>query len=52
MYLFIVESPTKAKTIQRYLGKSFAVRATYGHIKDLPVRGLGVDEETLEAEYV
>ncbi len=52
MNLFIVESPTKAKTIQRYLGKDFIVRATFGHIKDLPPKGVGVDEETLEAEYV
>ncbi|WP_457601161.1 type I DNA topoisomerase [Hydrogenivirga sp.] len=52
MNLFIVESPTKAKTIQRYLGKGFLVRATFGHVKDLPPRELGVDEETLEAKYV
>jgi len=50
--LFIVESPTKAKTIQKYLGKSFVVRATFGHVKDLPQKELGVDEETLEAKYV
>ncbi len=52
MYLFIVESPTKAKTIQRYLGKDFTVRATFGHVKDLPPKELGVDEETLNAKYV
>ena len=52
MNLFVVESPTKAKTIQRYLGKGFVVRATFGHIKDLPLKELGVDEETLEAKYV
>ncbi len=52
MKLFIVESPTKAKTIQRFLGKNFIVRATFGHIKDLPPKELGVDEETLEARYV
>ena len=52
MKLFIVESPTKAKTIQRYLGKGFVVRATFGHIKDLPQKGMGVDEETLNARYV
>ena len=52
MNLFIVESPTKAKTIQRFLGKGFVVRATFGHIKDLPPKELGVDEETLEARYV
>ncbi len=52
MNLFIVESPTKAKTIQKYLGEGFIVRATFGHVKDLPPTGLGVDEETLQAEYV
>ncbi len=52
MNLFIVESPTKAKTIQRFLGKGFVVRATFGHIKDLPPKELGVDEETLRAKYV
>ena len=52
MKLFIVESPTKARTIQRYLGKEFLVRATYGHVMDLPQKSIGVDEETLEARYV
>jgi len=52
MNLFIVESPTKAKTIQRFLGKDFIVRATFGHVKDLPPKELGVDEESFEAKYV
>ena len=52
MKLFIVESPTKAKTIQRYLGRGFKVKATLGHIKDLPPKELGVDEESLKAKYV
>lgn len=40
--LVLVESPAKAKTIEKYLGKDFKVLATYGHIKDLPVKYLGV----------
>ena len=39
----IVESPAKARTIERYLGKSYSVLASAGHIKDLPKRSLGVD---------
>jgi DNA topoisomerase-1 len=41
--LVIVESPAKAKTIGKYLGAGYTVRATVGHIRDLPERGLGVD---------
>jgi DNA topoisomerase I len=43
--LVIVESPTKAKTINKYLGKDYLVKASIGHIKDLPSKGLGVDVE-------
>src|SRR5262252_364906 len=43
--LVIVESPSKAKTINKYLGKSYTVLASVGHIKDLPKKGLGVDVE-------
>ncbi|MDX1959589.1 MAG: type I DNA topoisomerase [Leptospiraceae bacterium] len=45
MKLFIVESPTKAKTLRAYLGKDFLVLATMGHILDLPKNRLGVDVE-------
>ena len=43
--LVIVESPAKAKTINKYLGKDYVVKASIGHIKDLPSKGLGVDVE-------
>ena len=41
--LVIVESPAKAKTIERYLGSGYTVTASYGHVRDLPQRSLGVD---------
>src|SRR4051794_36717251 len=41
--LVIVESPSKAKTIQKYLGRDYIVKASVGHIKDLPKSKLGVD---------
>ena len=50
--LLIVESPTKAKTLGRYLGDDFIVRASVGHIKDLPKSKLGIDvEKHFEPEY-
>ncbi len=43
MKLVIVESPTKAKTISKFLSKEFRVESSYGHIRDLPKKSLGVD---------
>ena len=45
MNLVIVESPAKAKTISRFLGKDYEVIASYGHIRDLPKNNFGVDIE-------
>ncbi|PYP43147.1 MAG: type I DNA topoisomerase, partial [Gemmatimonadetes bacterium] len=51
--LVIVESPTKAKTIGKYLGSGYTVKATVGHLRDLPQRKLGVDVENgFTPEYV
>src|SRR5438128_2176391 len=41
--LVIVESPAKARTLEKFLGKDFRVLASYGHVRDLPRKGLGVD---------
>ncbi|WP_319558131.1 type I DNA topoisomerase [Thiomicrorhabdus sp.] len=41
--LVIVESPAKAKTIEKYLGKGFTVRSSYGHIRDIQKKGMGID---------
>lgn len=51
--LLIVESPTKAKTIGKYLGRDFHIMASVGHVKDLPNSKLGVDiEQNFQPEYV
>ncbi|MEX0649423.1 MAG: type I DNA topoisomerase [Candidatus Andersenbacteria bacterium] len=53
MNLVIVESPAKAKTIQKYLGKGYVVKSSYGHVRDLPKTKLGVDvDEDFEPQYV
>ena len=53
MQLVIVESPTKAKTLSKYLDKEYVIKSSKGHIRDLPKSGLGVDvEKTFEPEYV
>ncbi|MDO5614635.1 MAG: type I DNA topoisomerase [Cruoricaptor ignavus] len=49
--LVIVESPAKAKTIQKYLGKDFQVKSSFGHIRDLPKKGMGVNLETFTPDY-
>ena len=49
--LVIVESPAKAKTINKFIGKDFIVKASVGHVRDLPKSELGVDEKTFEPTY-
>ena len=49
--LVIVESPAKAKTIQKYLGKDFEVKSSFGHIRDLPKKGMGIDLATFTPDY-
>lgn len=52
-YLVIVESPAKAKTIERYLGKKYKVKASMGHIRDLPKSQMGVDTtNNYEPKYI
>lgn len=51
--LVIVESPAKAKTIEKYLGSAYTVRSSFGHIRDLPERGIGIDiQQGFAPEYV
>lgn len=51
--LVIVESPAKAKTIEKFLGEDYVVRSSYGHIRDLPQRKISIDiENNFEPEYI
>ena len=51
--LLIVESPSKAKTIKKYLGSNFKVMASMGHVRDLPKSKLGIDvEHNFEPSYI
>jgi len=53
MKLILVESPTKSNTIQKFLGEDYKVLASYGHVRDLPEKSLGVDiEHNFEPKYV
>ncbi len=50
--LVVVESPSKARTLERLLGPGYVVEASYGHIRDLPKSKLGIDLDTFEPDYV
>ena len=49
--LVIVESPAKARTINKYLGADYVVKASMGHVRDLPSNGMGVDLESFQPSY-
>ena len=52
-YLVIVESPAKAKTINKFLGSNYHVVASNGHVRDLPKSRLGIDvEDDYEPKYI
>ena len=50
--LVIVESPAKAQTIEKFLGKDYKVMSSYGHIRDLKSKEFSIDLETFSPEYV
>ncbi len=53
MNLVIVESPTKAKTLSRFLGKDFIIKSSFGHLRDLPQKEMGIDiENDFKPHYV
>ena len=49
--LVIVESPAKAKTIEKFLGEDFKVMSSYGHIRDLKKKEISIEMESLEPDY-
>ncbi|NLM10726.1 MAG: type I DNA topoisomerase [Clostridiaceae bacterium] len=52
-YLVVVESPAKAKTIKKFLGSSYKIKASMGHVRDLPKSSIGVDiENNFEPKYI
>ena len=52
-YLVVVESPAKARTINKFLGSDYSVKASYGHVRDLPKSSLGVDvDNNFTPKYV
>ncbi|MEK6620369.1 MAG: toprim domain-containing protein, partial [Chloroflexota bacterium] len=50
--LVVVESPTKARTLERMLGAGYKVEASFGHIRDLPKSKLGIDPVTFLPDYI
>src|SRR5687768_11658355 len=53
MQLVIVESPTKARTIGKFLGRDYTVESSYGHVRDLPKSKIGIDvKKDFQPEYV